>query len=128
MQADYNGFVSAAQVFRFQPVMDAATYVANGGNDLGSVTDWQDEITRTAISNVHNISVSGSSENTTFRVSTNFRNIEGVLDKSGFDQINARANLNHYAVNDKLNISFNMALSQRNQDFSFNEAFRYATA
>ena len=127
LQADYNGFVSAAQVARFQPVMDAATYVANGGNDLGSVTDWQDEITRTAISNVHNLSVSGSSENTTFRVSTNFRNIEGVLDKSGFDQINARANLNHYAINDKLNINFNMALSQRNQGFSFNEAFRYAS-
>jgi len=127
LQADYNGFVSAATVRQFQPVMDAATYVANGGNDLGSVTDWQDEITRTAISNVHNISVSGSSENTTFRVSTNFRNIQGILDKSGFDQINARANLNHFAVNDKLNISFNMALSQRNQNFSFNEAFRYAS-
>lgn len=126
LNATYNGYVAADEVFKYQPVMTPEEYVAQGGNDLGSRTIWQEEITRTGISHVHNIAVSGGSENTTFRVSTNFRNIQGILKKSGFDQVNARANLDHYALNDKLNIKFNMSLTNREQEFGFNDAFRYA--
>ncbi len=124
--ASYNGYVSAASVARQQPVFTASEYIAAGGNDLGAVTDWQDEVTRTGVSNVHNIAISGGSEATTFRLSTNFRNVNGILEKSGFDQINARANINHRALDDKLQIGFNMALTNRESNFSFNEALRYA--
>ncbi|NVK86067.1 MAG: SusC/RagA family TonB-linked outer membrane protein [Cytophagia bacterium] len=126
LTATYNGYVAADQVFKYQPVMTPSEYVAAGGNDLGSETIWQEEITRTGITNVHNIAVSGGTENTTFRVSTNFRNVQGILKGSGFDQVNARANLDHYALDDKLNIKFNMSLTNREQEFGFNEAFRYA--
>lgn len=126
VKASYNGYVAAATVARQQPVMNRSEYINAGGNDLGSNTDWQDEVTRTGITNVHNIAVSGGSESTTFRLSTNFRNVEGILKKSGFDQINARANLTHFAVDNKLKIDFNMSLTNRKSDFSFNEALRYA--
>lgn len=122
----YNGYVAAASVARQQPVFTPSEYIANGGNDLGSATDWQKEVTRTGITNVHNIAVSGGNESTTFRLSTNFRNVDGVLKKSGFDQVNARANLNHRALDDKLTVDFNMSLTNRESNFSFNEALRYA--
>ncbi len=124
--ASYNGYVSAANVARNIDVMTASEYTAAGGNDLGAETDWQDLVTRTAVSNVHNISVAGGSQNTTFRFSTNIRTIEGVLLKSGFDQINSRASIDHWALNDKLNVKFNMSLTNRESNFSFNEALRYA--
>lgn len=127
VSANYNGYIAAATILNEQPIMSAGEYVAAGGNDLGSDTDWQNEVTRTGVSQVHNVSVSGGSDNTTFRLSTNFRDINGILDKSGFDQINARANINHYALNDKLKISFNMSMTNRESNFSFNEALRYAT-
>jgi TonB-dependent starch-binding outer membrane protein SusC len=127
LSAEYNGYVSSASVLQYQPVMTPSEFIAAGGNDLGSNTDWQKEITRTAFSQVHNISVSGATDNTTFRLSTNFRNVEGILKNSEFDQINARASVDHYALNDKLNVKFNMALTTREQNRSFNEAFRYAT-
>ncbi|WP_420384798.1 SusC/RagA family TonB-linked outer membrane protein [Roseivirga sp.] len=126
LQASYNGYVANDNVFNFQPVMTPDEYIAAGGNDLGSRTDWQDEVTRSAFSHVHNIAISGGSENTTFRVSTNFRNIDGILKNSGFDQINARANVDHYALDDKLNIKFNISMTNREQEFGFNEALRYA--
>lgn len=56
---DYNGYVAAATVYNPIPVMNAGEYVAAGGNDLGSVTDWQKEVTQTGVSNVHNIGISG---------------------------------------------------------------------
>jgi TonB-dependent starch-binding outer membrane protein SusC len=126
MAFEYNGYVAAATPFRMQPNMSAGEYVAAGGNDLGSVTDWQDEVTRTGISNVHNIAISGGTKSTSFRMSTNFRNIDGILEKSGFDQINTRANLTHSTLNDKLKVDLNMSLTNRKSNFSFNDALRYA--
>lgn len=126
LSVEYNAFVAAATPFRMQPNMSSSEYVAAGGNNLGSVTDWQDEVTRTGISNVHNIGISGGSKNTTFRMSTNFRNIQGILEKSGFDQVNTRANIVHSALDDKLKIDLNMSFTNRTSNFSFNEALRYA--
>jgi TonB-dependent starch-binding outer membrane protein SusC len=123
---EYNGYVALASKFREVPVMSAGEYVAAGGNDLGSATNWQDEVTRTGVTNVHNLSIGGRSETTSFRVSTNFRNVGGILKGSGFDQINARANLNHKALEGKLRFEFNIALTNRNSNFSFNDALRYA--
>ncbi len=126
LSIDYNGYVAAASVANSIPVMTASQYVAAGGNNLGSVTDWQKEVTRTGVSNVHNISIAGGSQQTQFRISSNFRNVNGVLKKSGFDQINTRASLTHTALNDKLRVDVNMSFTNRNSNFSFNEALRYA--
>lgn len=126
MAFEYNGYVAAATPFRVQPNMSASEYIAAGGNDLGSVTDWQDEVTQNGVSNVHNIAVSGGSKSTTFRMSANFRDVNGVLKESGFDQVNTRANLAHSTLNDKLKIDLNMSMTNRNSNFSFNDALRYA--
>ncbi|MCZ6521177.1 MAG: TonB-dependent receptor plug domain-containing protein, partial [Bacteroidetes bacterium] len=125
--AEYNVSVAASKILKKQPVMTAQQYKDAGGNDLGDETVWYDEVTRTGVSQVHNIAVSGGAENTTFRLSTNFRDQNGILNESGFDQINARANINHFAIDDRLQIAFNMSLTNRESNFSFNEALRYAT-
>ncbi|HNR73643.1 MAG TPA: SusC/RagA family TonB-linked outer membrane protein, partial [Cyclobacteriaceae bacterium] len=123
---DYNGYVATDNVFRRQPVMTASEYIAAGGNDLGAVTDWQDEVTQTGVSNVHNIAIASGTQSTSFRASVNYRNVNGVLRKSGFDQVNVRANLSHSALNNKLKFDFGFSSTDRRSDFSFNEALRYA--
>ena len=127
VSVNYNAFVSAASIFRKVPVMSASEYIDAGGNDLGSVTDWQKEVTRTGVSNVHNLSVSGGNQTTTFRVSANLRDVNGILKYSGWDQINGRANLTHSALEGRLNIDLNMSLTNRISEFGFEQAFRYAT-
>jgi len=122
----YNGYVSAATVYKTIPVMSPDQYVAAGGNDLGAKTDWQDLVTQTGVSNVHNIALSGGNENTTFRLSTNIRDINGVLKKSGFDQINSRANLTHTALDNRLKIDVNLSVTNKKYSKSFPEAMRYA--
>lgn len=126
VRAEYSGYVSSSSVYKNQPVMTASEYIDAGGNNLGDVTDWQDLVTRTGISNVHNLAVSGGSASTTYRVSTNFRNVQGILENSGFEQLNARANLNHTALNDRLNITLNASATKRDRTNSFEEALRYA--
>jgi len=123
----YNSYVAAASVFRKVPIMSPDQYVAAGGNDLGSKTNWQDLVTQTGMSTVQNLAISGGNENTTFRISTNLRNVNGILKKSGFDQTNMRANLTHSALDGRLKADMNLSMTTRDQDFSFNEALRYAT-
>ncbi len=127
VQIDYNGQVSSDFVANNQPVMTASEYTSAGGNDLGSVTDWQDLVTRNAFSHVHNMAVAGGSSSTQYRVSTNYRDTEGILEKSGFDQINARASVSHTALDDRLDVTLNASATKRESNFSFNEALRYAT-
>ena len=126
IKLSYNGQVAASSAFNSVNVLNAQDFVAEGGTDLGSSTDWQDEVTRTGLTHIHGISASGGIDNSTFRVSANFRNVDGILLNSGFDQINTRVNLSTRALNDKLTIDFNASFTNRNQQNGFVEALRYA--
>jgi iron complex outermembrane receptor protein len=122
----YNSSVSAQSIYRTIPVMSPDQYVAAGGNDLGSRTNWQDLVTQTGVSTVQNLAISGGNENTTFRMSTNLRNVSGILKNSGFDRTNTRANLTHTALDGRLKADMNMSFTTQNSDLSFSEALRYA--
>lgn len=125
-EVSYNGSVAVSSIFNTVDVMSGDEFAAAGGTDLNSRTDWIDEVTRTAVTKVNNVSISGGYENTSFRVSTNFRNAEGILNKSGFEQFNTRLQASTKILNDKLKIDFNASYTKRDSDFGFNEALRYA--
>ena len=148
---NYNGYVATdvianqvdvlnADEFR-QLVNDPNFAFRNPNLDLGSSTDWFEEVTQTPISHVHNISLSGGSEKTTYRVSLNYRDIEALGRNSGFEQLNSRLNLRQRAFDDRL--TFDVILGITNRDLSGfdqpdtgfddddendgNPAFRFAT-
>jgi len=125
-QVSYNGSVAVAAIQNTIDVMSGDEFAAAGGTDLGSRTDWLDLVTREAVSNVHNVAVSGGYEGTNFRVSTNFRDAQGILGNSGFNQFNTRLQASTRILNDKLKIDFNASYTKRDSEFGFNEALRYA--
>ncbi len=122
----YNGQVGVSNAFNSVDVMDAAEFRAAGGTDLGSSTDWIDEVTRAGTSNVHSLAASGGSGSTSYRISGNYRNVEGILQNSGFEQFNTRLNLSTKMFNDKVSLDFNSSYTNRNSEYGFNEALRYA--
>lgn len=124
----YNASVTAEKPVEFTPHMTAAEYKASGGKDLGAVTDWNDAITRTAISQIHNLSLSGGSGNgTTYIASVNYRDAQGVAIKTGFNQVNGHFGLTQRALNDKLNFTLDVTATRRESKFGFDRAFQYAT-
>ena len=125
MQLSYSGQVAASSATRSVQVMDGAEFAAAGGTDLGSNTNWLDEVTQTGLTHVHNVSASGASGNSNYRISANIRDVSGILQNSGFDQINTRLNLSTKALNDKLSIDFNSSFTNRNSQLGFYEALRY---
>ena len=129
---DYNVYTTAEKVAKNTPMMNASewralnTELGGLGTDFGSNTDWFKEIEQTAISQVHNISMSGGTNKTSYRASVNYRQGEGVEIKTGYTQLNGRINIIQKALNDKLTLDLNLAATERESQFGFPEAFRYA--
>jgi TonB-dependent starch-binding outer membrane protein SusC len=132
VQIEYNGYFSADMVAKSTPVMTASEWralsdIVGVGEDFEQSTDWFDEITETAFTQVHNISMSGGSETTNYRASFNYRDANGIAINTGNNQLNGRLNLTQKALNDRLTIDINIGASERKSEFGYDEAFRYAS-
>jgi iron complex outermembrane receptor protein len=119
--------LSADQYRKFLKFYGDKTGQDLSGSDLGSSTNWYDEITRTGYDQTHYLALSGGSRNTNYRISLNYRNQKGILKNTGFDKIDARVNLNQTALDDKLELNLNLAANRAKRKYGFADAFRYAT-
>jgi iron complex outermembrane receptor protein len=131
-QIEYNGYVTAETVARHTDVMNAEEWrelhTETGlGTDFGESTDWFDEMTQTAISQTHNLSVSGGTDQTTYRASFNVRDAQGIAINTGFNQLNGRLNLRQKALKNKLTVDLNVGTTYKEAQYGFDDAFRYAT-
>ncbi|WP_405567214.1 SusC/RagA family TonB-linked outer membrane protein [Polaribacter sp. Asnod6-C07] len=80
--------------------------------DGGANTDWQDELTRTAISKNINFSMSGGTENSSYAASLGVDDQEGILRNSNLKRYSGRLNLTQKAIDDKLNVTFNLTATK----------------
>lgn len=123
----YNGQISTESPVSTVSRLSPSEFVAAGGTDLGSQTDWVDEVTENPISHNHGLAVSGGiGDNSSFRASVNLREKNGILRKTGFDQLNTRLNFSTTAFNDKLKMNFSSSITQREQQNGYTQALRYA--
>ncbi|WPP48417.1 SusC/RagA family TonB-linked outer membrane protein [Catalinimonas niigatensis] len=79
--------------------------------DLGSNTDWQDELFRTAITHNHDLSYSGGSDAGSYRLSLGYTDQEGIVERSGLRRLSARFNGTSNFINDRLTISTQVTVS-----------------
>lgn len=127
-KVEYNGYVSSEGISRRVPTTTASEFAQLRPNsNRGTETDWVDEVTDNAFSNVHNISLSGGMGSTSYRASFNYRNVEGINFGSHFRQLNGRLNLSQKALDDRLTLDINLAATDRDASYGFYEAMRYAT-
>ncbi len=70
-------------------------------------TDWQDLIYQTAISQDHNLTLSGALKHLPYRISVGFTDQEGTLRTSDFQRVTASLNLNPSLLNDHLTLNLN---------------------
>lgn len=109
---DANMYISIQQIVKKLPMMTAAQYrekVAEGGYggavDYGDNVDWLDEITRTPISQVYNVSLKGGSRTTNYIASLEYRKLQGIIERSDNEIIYPRIEVTHRMFNDKLRIN-----------------------
>ncbi|MEZ5103356.1 MAG: TonB-dependent receptor [Draconibacterium sp.] len=76
--------------------------------DFGGNTDWFDVISRNAISQVHNLSMSGGSESTQYYGSLNYRDQQGMIKNTAKNVINGTLSLSHRALEDRLTFQLSL--------------------
>ena len=70
---EYNGGVSTSHISNKLRVLNASEYKEYIGGDLGSETDWLDEITRTPIKTYHSVAMSGGTPSFSYRTAISYR-------------------------------------------------------
>ena len=130
-ELNYSGYTTFESQARRTEVADAAQFSSlpnvTTSNILGSDTDWLEEVSQTAIGQVHNISAGGGSDKATYRASLNYRDIQGIQKNTGFEQIIGRISVQQRAVNDRLRINAVVSGTKSEENRGFADAFRYAT-
>ena len=76
----------------------------------GVDVDWQDIIFRSALVQTHNLSVSGGSDNSSYYISGNFFDQDGIIEKSNFKRYSLRVNL-EVDLNERTRVGLNLAPS-----------------
>ena len=110
MQVEFTSKYTTQSILKKVEVLNADEYrqmktklesthpeVAAGMVDYGYDTDWFDEITRTPISHVQHLSLSGGMNKTTYRLSAYYTQQEGVMLTSELDEYRANLNLRQMA-------------------------------
>jgi iron complex outermembrane receptor protein len=120
----YDGYVSMDKVSnRIEMLTGDQVYqfLANNNqslspkDDLHANTDWQKAIQRsTAISQNHNLSLSGGNNGTLYAASLNYFKQEGILKNSGVERVTGRVYLEQQAFDNKLKLGFNVINSVNN--------------
>ena len=82
-------------------------YLDANGNKQYANTDWQDEIFQTAVSNDHNITMSGGLKNMPYRLSLGATSQNGILKTSNFTRYTASFNISPSLLKDHLKLNIN---------------------
>lgn len=96
--------VFSADEFRQQVEAVEGTLEDRGGN-----TDWQEELTRTAITNDHNVVFQGGSEKFNYRASLGYLDQQGIVINTGIKRYSGRVGATQKLWDGRLNIDFNLS-------------------
>jgi TonB-linked SusC/RagA family outer membrane protein len=114
-QVEYNGYVSTSLIAKKLDMLNADEFrTLYPDQDHGADTDWIDEITRTPISHVHNLSLMGGNSKTNYIANLNYASRQGIMKKSDFESFQGRIEVTHRMFDDKLKLKFGL-FGKKNQ-------------
>ncbi len=122
VSVEYDGYAAVSSPRAYLDLLDGAEYrqfiqeqVAAGNMDasrldgLGQAnTDWERALTRSAITQNHNLSFSGGTQATLFRASLNFLDQQGIVESNGLERFQGRLNGAHSAFDDRLRLDLRL--------------------
>lgn len=114
-QVEYNGHVSTSLIAKKLDMLNADEFrTLYPDQDHGADTDWIDEISRTPISHVHNLSLMGGNSKTNYIANLNYASRQGIMKKSDFESFQGRIEVTHRMFDDKLKLKFGL-FGKKNQ-------------
>ncbi len=91
-------------------------YTAEQLQYKGSGTDWIEATTRTALTQTHQLMLTGGSDKMAMAISANYLDDEGILQNTQFNRISSRMNLD-YKLNDRVRFGSNVYMARSNKNY-----------
>ena len=114
-QVEYNGYVCTSLIAKKLDMLNADEFrTLYPDQDHGADTDWIDEISRTPISHVHDLSLMGGNSKTNYIANLNYASRQGIMKKSDFESFQGRIEVTHRMFDDKLKLKFGL-FGKKNQ-------------
>lgn len=114
-QVEYNGYVSTSLIAKKLDMLNADEFrTLYPDQDHRADTDWIDEISRTPVSHVHNLSLMGGNSKTNYIANLNYASRQGIMKKSDFESFQGRIEVTHRMFDDKLKLKFGL-FGKKNQ-------------
>ncbi len=116
----YDGYTGLSQVRKKLDLLSASEFKgytnSNGSKllDRGADTDWQDEIFQAGITQSHNISYGGGSENSTYHASIGYLDQEGIIKSTEMNKINGSIKVAQNLFDSRLKLTGNLTASHIN--------------
>lgn len=115
---NYSGSIGFSTLARKLPLLTADEFrqevrALDGGDfiDQGGDTDWQKEITRTAVTHSHNLSLNGGTRGFSYFGSLGVQKQEGVLKGNSIDRYSGRINVTQKFLDDRVSVDVNLNAS-----------------
>ena len=127
---NFNTYIATESIANSIPMLSATelrTYLKAVNkvpfDDNGGDTNWQDQVTRQGFSQNYNLSFGGGTEKTTYGVSLNYMDDQGIIKTSKLDRWTARVNVEQKAFDDKVTVGLNLTNSTTNKQIVRSEVF-----
>jgi TonB-dependent starch-binding outer membrane protein SusC len=131
LTVDYDGYVSSSSLTNKIDLLSASAYrnfiqeQVSAGNlsqaaldILGSAnTDWQDEVTRNAVTQSHNLALSGGTADAQYRVSLGYMSNQGLIIGSGLDRLTGRLNATQNSLGGSLRFALNLSTAYTEDNY-----------
>jgi len=115
---DYNAYIGVSNQVKYWDLLNASEYLTAISSiknvnvstyNKGANTDWQRAINRTGLTHSNNLALSGGTKDFNYRASINYENQQGIIINNGKRQLGLRFNAEQKALDDKLDVTFNIS-------------------
>jgi iron complex outermembrane receptor protein len=106
----YDGYTGVSQISKKLDLLSASEFrsftKADGTKlqDLGASTNWQDEIFTTGITQSHNLSYGGGTDDFTYRTTLDYLDQEGIIKSTDIQKLNGKIRVTQKALKGRLNL------------------------
>jgi len=119
---EYSTYFGTQEVTKKMDILSAEEMrqkIEEGYNfhDYGYNTDWQEEVSRDLpIQQNHNLFMQGGTGETSYTVSLNYRDWQGLFLNSNNEELQLRMNANHSMFDDRLRMNVSLNTNRQNYD------------
>jgi len=124
---DANGYRSEVSRIKGAASLNDGLRFPKDASGNGYSTDWMKQITRTGMTYDSYLALSGGGTGFNYRGSVDYIKREGIIQNTGFERLTTRINIDQKAINNRLNVQYNLSMTNTSSQLTNGDVIARAT-